>query len=118
MITMFRITVDFELSSDVTPERVEEFGRGFLDELYDLDGVVDPDLTASMADGRITVTFELAPKADGPGEASLEAATLIRTALHACGTCTGGMEPVIRDLATRVQSPRASDPIDRPHVPV
>ena len=76
--------------ADAVPDDVDAWGFAVLDELVGLDGVIDADLTADIARRRVWYDF-LVDAVDATDALSLGAAAF-RTALHAAGIATGGMD--------------------------
>jgi hypothetical protein len=102
MAETYRLTVDLQCGAE--PRTVEAFAFGVLDELHQLAGITDADVAGSLQLGQ--VAFEFSVVADDVADAQLQAATLMRTALHAFGANTAGMAPVIEELQTTVRDAR------------
>lgn len=80
------------------------------DALYELDesdsNVTDADLTARLADGRVTASMVV--EADDPAAAATKALCVVRTAIHTIGDATPGWE-----TATGVMRIAPADETDR-----
>jgi hypothetical protein len=88
-VERFRMLFDVHFG-DVTASEVDRWGFAVLDELIDLDGVIDADLTADL--GRRRVWYDFLVDAADVTEALTLAVAAFRTALHAAGVATPGMD--------------------------
>ena len=88
-VDRFRMVFNLHLD-DVTADEVDRWGFAVLDELVDLDGVIDADLTADL--GQRRVWYDFLVDAVDVTEALTLAAAAFRTALHAAGVATPGMD--------------------------
>lgn len=100
----------FDSEPEATDDQFEEFLDRVMDELLNLEevdpGIIDPDMTASLAERTIAVNMGV--EADTTGDAARLYLANVRTALHAAGCGTPDwptFEPVtkrpeVRQLAT------------------
>jgi hypothetical protein len=83
-----------ELEMDARGPIEEDRFDALADALYDLDAsdpeLFDTDLSASLADGRATVTVTV--EATDPADAGTKALCAARTAIHSIGDATPGWE--------------------------
>jgi hypothetical protein len=100
-VRTYRSTTSLQLGTDLSAWEVEAFAGAVLDMLHELAGPVDPDLTASLAQGQVIIEFDL-PARD-PADAHAQAATLIQTALHACDADTADLMQAAGELVTTVR---------------
>jgi hypothetical protein len=85
------------------PQRhLEEHLDCVADELMGLDGIVDPDLGATLSTG--VVTFTLGVDAETMEAAMRLASAAIRTAIHAADGCTPNWAATYEDIESTVRS--------------
>jgi hypothetical protein len=86
----FYVEVELAADAPISENRFDALAEA----LYDLDAsdpeISDTDLSASLAEGRATVSS--AVEAEDPAAAATKALCTVRTALHAVGDATPGWE--------------------------
>lgn len=75
--------IGLTLEATVESAALEDHLAAVMDQLHDLPGAVDPDITASLATGEVAVVVGV--EAEDEFEAFQKGVTLIRTAIHAAG---------------------------------
>ncbi|HEY9394522.1 MAG TPA: hypothetical protein VIP58_10285 [Nocardioides sp.] len=78
-----------------------------LDHLYELDGVIDPDLLATASTAKVIYSLSVASESEF--DAVLKALGLIRTAVHACDGATPGWENMFRPVEQSVRLAELAD---------
>jgi len=95
MTTRYHLELSFIVSNYGSTEALEAHLDCVADYLVELQGVVDPDLGANLADA--IVTFTMSVDAETSPEALRFALAGIRAAIHAAGGCTAGWEGQFQD---------------------
>ncbi|QCR43421.1 hypothetical protein C1N91_07540 [Curtobacterium sp. SGAir0471] len=75
---------------DVSVEQLEDDFTGIADALFEVEGVIDPDLELDVE--RSALTFSMILEADNEADAMVNAITAARTALHTAGKGTPGWD--------------------------
>ncbi len=89
-----RLSVPFVV---VGGQDLTEHAYQVLDHLYELDGILDPDV--SLDTGEHLVTLELLCRGDDQFSAARAGVDAMRTAIHAAGGMTHGWEDAFADLS-------------------
>jgi hypothetical protein len=106
-MTLYYIELTFTVKGHESPAALDEHLNDVADCLVELEGVTDPDLGASLAEGR--VDFTMTVEAVDEPKALRKALVAIRTAIHAGEGCTPGWEKHFTKLQ---QTVRRADPVD------
>lgn len=81
---------------------LDAYVTAVMDELCELEGAIDPDVSAALVTGEVTVSVSVAADGDRGVDAAADALNMVRSALHAAGGTTAEFEWILRDLrATR-----------------
>ena len=95
MTNRYYLELSFVVSNYGTTENLETHLDCVADFLAELDGVVDPDMGANLAEA--IVTFTMSVDAEAQPQALMVAQTGIRAAIHAADGCTAGWEGQFQD---------------------
>lgn len=86
----YQFELSFLVSGHQSVEELEEFIDKLADELYDLDGVQDPDLGASLTAATLDITMTIVSEDEAAAFSC--AIARARSAIHAADGCTPGWE--------------------------
>jgi hypothetical protein len=100
---MFLGEIHFRVSGCETTEELDQHLDQVLDFLHDDERVMDPDITAALANRE--VTFTLAVEAEDDIEALTIISGALRSAIHAANGGTPGWENHFRKLASMIRQP-------------
>ena len=95
MTTRYHLELSFIVSNYGNIEALEAHLDCVADSLAEMQGVLDPDLGATLADAMLTFTMSV--EAETGPEALQVAQGVIRTAIHAAEGCTAGWEGHFQD---------------------
>lgn len=96
--------VECELDLVIHGPDLDAYVTALMDELCELEGVVDPDIGATLATGEITISVGTRVDDEDYVDAAIRTVNMIRTALHAVGQSTAEFEYVLRDLRAAPES--------------
>lgn len=82
MTNTYNLDLRFHVHGHESIEELEQHLDHIVEHLAELDGPIDPDLTANMSTG--DVMFSLGIEAESGPEALRDALVVVRTAIHAC----------------------------------
>jgi len=91
-----------ELQADAPVAVLDPLSDQLAEALHDLHDVIDPDLGATLATGRLDVSMVV--EADSIEAALKKAATATRAAVHAIGVATPGWDDLIREIGSEVKA--------------
>ena len=97
-----RVHVIFSMRYDTSADDLDALTDQLLDALIDVDGIEDPDVTATLAEGLVEV--HATATGPSPSEAVFVAMCGLRTALHTIGQGTPGWEDMMRDFSSRIDA--------------
>ena len=101
-MNLFYLDLNFVASGYETEDQLETQLDCVLEALYDVEDVIDPDMTARLSTGQ--VMFSVGVEADDESSALCVALIAIRTAIHVAHGSTPGWEAHFQEIEQTIRA--------------